>query len=108
MPKKYAQCRRAAATGIASQRVCAKILELVLGRSTTTDSFDWGGIVVRKLSHVLVLPAYWTLGLHGGLRSITRITHCETNDGDHNNLLSERSSFLRIAITRVISGRARQ
>src|SRR6266496_4955495 len=48
MPKKYAQCKRAAATGIASHRVCAKILELVVGRSTTTNSLDWDGILVTK------------------------------------------------------------
>src|SRR6266536_5411467 len=29
----------------------------------TTDSFDESGIVVGKLSQILVLPAYWTLGL---------------------------------------------
>src|SRR6266496_3011695 len=80
MPKKYAQCRRAAATGIASQRVCAKILELVLGRSTTTHSLDWYGIVVRKLSHILVPPEYWTLGLYKRdllIRSFRRVVPLE-------------------------------
>ncbi len=28
-----------------------------------TDSFDGSGTVVRKLSQILLLPAYWTLGL---------------------------------------------
>jgi len=52
-----------------------------------------GGIVVRTLFQILVLPAYWTLGLHGGLRSTARIEHCESNEGDRNSLLSETGIF---------------
>ena len=40
----------AAATGIASQRVCAKMREFVLGRSILTNSLDESAIVVRIIS----------------------------------------------------------
>src|SRR5207249_7541612 len=80
MPKKYAQWRRPAAAGIASQRVCAKILESVVGRSTTMNSLDGDGIVVRKLSYIQErCPDYWTLVLcQGEIRSIIRIKTCPT------------------------------
>ena len=45
MPKKYMQCRTPAATGMTSQRVCAKILEFVFGRSIATNSLEEVGIV---------------------------------------------------------------
>src|SRR5438876_10164464 len=65
MPKKQVQWRRAAATGIASCRVWAKILEFVVGRSITTNSLDWDGILVTKESYIQErCPDYWTLGLH--------------------------------------------
>src|SRR5207244_7583887 len=74
MPKKQVQWRRAAATGIASHRVCAKILELVVGRSTTTNSLDWDGILVTKEPYTKErCPDYWTLGLYqapGRFRSL--------------------------------------
>ena len=60
------QCKRAATTEIASKRVCAKILELVLRRSTTAKSVDARDMLTR--SHVNLLlgaqPEYWTLGVH--------------------------------------------
>ena len=50
---------------IPSQRVCAKILEFVLGRSTVANSLDESGIVIRKLSYIRErCPDYWTLGLY--------------------------------------------
>src|SRR4029077_19851378 len=48
MPKKYRQCRTPAATGMMSQRVCAKILEFVFGRSIATNSLEEVGIVFRN------------------------------------------------------------
>ena len=80
MPKKQVQWRRAAATGIASCRVWAKILEFVVGRSITMNSLDWDGIVVRKLSYIQEgCPDYWTLVLcHGEMFSIDRIKTCPT------------------------------
>src|SRR4029453_8697932 len=44
------QCRRPAATGIMSQRVCAKILEFVFGRSIATKSLEEVGIVFTNSS----------------------------------------------------------
>jgi len=42
------QCRTAAVTGMASQRVCAKTLEFVFGRSIATKSLEEVGIVFRE------------------------------------------------------------
>ena len=44
------QCRTPAATGMMSQRVCAKILEVVFGRSIATNSLEEVGIVFRNAS----------------------------------------------------------
>ena len=35
-----------------------------MGRSTTANSLEEADIVVGKLSHILVLHEYWTLGLY--------------------------------------------
>src|SRR5260370_35591959 len=42
------QCRKPAAMGMTSHRVCAKILEFVLGRSIATNSLEEIGIVFRN------------------------------------------------------------
>src|SRR4029077_20736100 len=41
------QCRTPAATGMMSQRVCAKIMEFVFGSSIATNSLEEVGIVFR-------------------------------------------------------------
>jgi hypothetical protein len=58
---------------MASHRVWAKILELVLWHSTTMNSLGESGIVVRKLSYGCA-AGYWTLGLrHDEMRLLGRI-----------------------------------
>src|SRR6266478_7150799 len=60
------QWSRPAATGIASQRVCAKTREFVLGRSTLTNSLDERCIVGKECLSLLasVQAANWTPGLY--------------------------------------------
>jgi len=62
---------RAAATGIASQRVCAKTREFVLGRSTFTNSLDERGILGKDCLRLQarVQVANCTLGLYHGVGS---------------------------------------
>jgi hypothetical protein len=72
--------------------VCAKILEFVLGRSTPTNSFDWQGIVVRKLYYILLLPEYWTLVLrHAEMHSSIRIkAFLALPTANYNSLISNK------------------
>ena len=71
--------------------MCAKILEFVLGRSTTANSLDETGIVARKLSYILMLPEYWTLVLRTGMQSIARIkAFLALPTANYNSLISNK------------------
>jgi hypothetical protein len=58
-------------------------------------SLEEDGIVIRKLSYILVLPDYWTLGLRRGeMGSIARNTiFVGFADADRNSLLAESKIF---------------